>query len=103
MELFEREPEQVSSFVQRRIDALLAHVTEHSKWWRNHLELDQDVNFTDLPLLNRGSYRASIEDAGGPLPLPQSYGPTSKQTTSGSSGVRFNSTHRIWSAECRMS
>ena len=48
--------------------------------------LGQGATFADLPILDRASFRMSIEQAGGPLPLPQ-HELTIKKSTSGSSGV----------------
>jgi phenylacetate-coenzyme A ligase PaaK-like adenylate-forming protein len=87
MEFFEREPARVGTFVQNRIDALIAHLSATSDWWRNHLSLTQNASLTDWPLLDRPTYRAAIEAAGGALPLPPTHGHAFKRTTSGSSGI----------------
>ena len=86
---FEREPLRASAFMKQRLAALINYATENSAWWRERLEgvLGQGATFADVPILDRASFRASIEHAGGPLPLPQVHGRAHKYSTSGSSGV----------------
>ena len=62
---------------------------QNSAWWRERLKgvPGRSATFADVALLDRAAFRASIEHAGGPLPLPQAHGVVVKKSTSGSSGV----------------
>src|ERR687893_923746 len=75
--------------MQQRLKALINYAMQNSAWWRERLAgvLGQGATFADVPILDRASFRASIEHAGGPLPLPPAHGSVFKKSTSGSSGV----------------
>ncbi|WP_127754105.1 phenylacetate--CoA ligase family protein [Devosia sp. 1566] len=76
---------------------LLGHARKHSSWWRERLtalDSGSPINLIDLPLMGRADFRASLQAAGGALPVPPSHGQVSSASTSGSSGIplTFHST-----------
>jgi phenylacetate-CoA ligase len=89
--LYERQPyPALRAFQARQILRLLDHACAESKWWAERIRRARtsgDINFSDIPVLSRTEFRASIESQGGPLPLPTGHGVAHKNTTSGSSGV----------------
>jgi phenylacetate-CoA ligase len=89
--LLERSPPAFwQEFQNRRLRMLVAHVQHVSPWWREWLQVSpEDVSLATLarlPVLRRQDFRAAVESAGA-LPLPAEHGPTTSNSTSGSSGV----------------
>ena len=85
----DRQPHAAAQGWQRaRLAALLTHAARHSPWWRQRLAgLGARITLADLPVMSREQYRASIEAAGGPLPLPPEHGSPIHEATSGSAGL----------------
>jgi phenylacetate-CoA ligase len=78
----------VQAWQRRRVGQLLTHAARHSSWWRQRLSpLGGKLTLADLPVTSRADFRASIEAAGGPLPLPPEHGSPVHEATSGSTGV----------------
>jgi phenylacetate-CoA ligase len=88
---YERQrPDVVAKFQRSRLSSLIAHASSESPWWRARLlgtQQGRDARFTEVPLLTRDDYRASIAAMDGPLPLPREHGRAHKDSTSGSSGT----------------
>ncbi|MBK8073146.1 MAG: hypothetical protein IPK34_14565 [Ramlibacter sp.] len=88
IQVLERGPAALHQAVQRQaLQRLLAHARQSSPWWRDWLAGSQLHILARLPVLQREQLRASVADAGGPLPMPPAHGGARKGLTSGSSGV----------------
>jgi hypothetical protein len=75
---------------QETPNPLIAHLGESSAALRSHTDgkPDRGAVFADIPGLDRLAFRAALEHAGGPLPLPPSHGVPFRKRTSGSRHTR---------------